>query len=296
MHLVDLGVILKVLVCLKSTGRLDISKADELIAQIRPFVPDDFTRKPRYFIDLERFKATELRFFGLYAAPVFFLKCCNDPAITEHFLQFFVAYRLLHGVDGKISESDLNIASQLIEKFVHEFPRIYGEEQVSFNVHSLLHLTEFSKKYGPVNNYSAYRYENFYQLLRKWIRKGSHYFEQVYTRWSQTSGKVKRKVSTNFGSFSLRSNKKDSCVLLQNDKIAIIQKITKTINGPVFKCNVFQKQQSFFEYPITSAYLQIFEVGELSETEETFTLKDIKRKMMRIPLEEDFVVMPLIHT
>lgn len=295
MHLVDLGVVCKIFTQLKGKKLLNIELADAFITQMVSYIPNDFTRRPRSFLELEHYKATEFRLLALYIAPIILFKACHDQKITAHFLLLYVAYRLLMGEKGSISPDNLDMADAMIRKFVNDFPDIYGEEQVSFNVHALLHLVEFARKYGPIDQYSAYRYENWYQLLRKWIRKSSHYFQQVFTRWNQMSGKMKRKTTTKFGSYDLKSNKKDCCILLHDERVAIIKKITRTVNGPQFSVQTYRQKESLFEYPISSSHLNIYKVNKLETSQEIILPSAIMKKMLRIPFEDSFVTIPMLH-
>lgn len=295
MHLVDLGVVLKMFRILIERKQFNKTKADEVVKRLKKFVPEEFPRKIRSFDDLDKFKASEGRILALYLAPVFLLECCENESALPHFLLFFVAYRLLMGKNGVIPEEDLHLADRLMRKFVLEFPHIYGRDKISFNVHCLLHLVHFARLYGPLHTFSAYKYENHYQLLRKWLRKSSHHFQQVYTRWWQTQGQVIRKQNIEFGSFLLRSNKKDSGVLLKDNRVGIIKKKSLTAAGFEFKVKLFKTYDYFFDYPIDSRELNIFCVKDLSEEEVVIKQSDIKTKMFLIPIAASFITVPILH-
>lgn len=293
MHLVDLGVVMKTFCCIKEMKKLSVPKANEILANIKKYVPEDFARQPRTIDDMERYKATEWRLFGLYIGPVILYYACKDVNIILHYLNLFIAYRILHGVNGIVTDDNIKIAQNLIENFVSDYPKIYGKEKVSSNIHVLLHLTSFVKMYGPVDNFTAYEFENFYQLLRKWIRKASDYFNQIYTRWWQSNGIITRKTSKPFGSFVLRANTKDSCIMLQNGQIGLIVK--KVDGGLKFQCKIYKNVENFFMLPIESSNLNIFKVSDLGPDIFLIDLKCIKTKMFRMPFDGNYVVMPILH-
>lgn len=296
MHLIDLGVIPKLFTRLIELGIFDVSKADALVLKLNKFIPDEFPRKLRCFDDVKKFKAAQGRMLGLYLAPFFFLECVDDIRYFKHFMLFYVAYRILMGENGTVTEENLEIADMLIKKFVLEFPLLYGADRVSFNIHCLLHIVDFVRVYGPLEDFSAYKYENYYQLLRKWLRKGSHYFEQIFTRWTQTNGQVLKKQNTSFGQTTLRANSKDCCVLLKNGDVAIIHKKTLTSAGIIYRAKVFQEKNGFFDYPLDSQVLDIFCVNTLSEEVITIDKRDMKKKMFLVPYGNGFVVIPIIHS
>ena len=57
-------------------------------------------------------------------------------------------------------------AHSLIEYFILEGANLY-EHFCVFNTHSLLHLAEDSKKYGPLDLFSAFPFESYMQYLKK---------------------------------------------------------------------------------------------------------------------------------
>ena len=52
--------------------------------------------------------------------------------------------------------------------FVKSFSTLYGKEYISDNVHNLLHLCNDVRKYGPLDVFSAFKFENFMQAIKNW--------------------------------------------------------------------------------------------------------------------------------
>lgn len=295
MHTADLGITHFVLEKLIERHDIDLKSAERLITNLRPYIPSEFPRKLRSLKEIKRYKATEFRFFALYFGIIFLKTCCKNEAAVNHFLEFSVAYRLLMGKNGEVDSLNLNRARHLLKKFVSKFPSIYGREYVSFNVHALLHLPDYVEQFGPVDGFSCYKYENYYQMLRKWIRKPSNYFVQILRRWIQTEGEVKKKCDGARKSFVINSSKKDCCLLLKDKSVFIVTEIgddcyfgQRYINA----CGIF----NIPEISLSAVEMNIFKVCELSDAVEKISFEEVELKMVRIPIEaEKFVVMPFLH-
>lgn len=75
------------------------------------------------------------------------------------------------------------IAKRLLMEFSIELTRIYGALNASFNFHSLLHIADdVNFLHAPIDNYSAFKFENFLQYVKKLIRKGDHCIKQIHNR------------------------------------------------------------------------------------------------------------------
>jgi len=73
----------------------------------------------------------------------------------------------------------LNFAEALFNNFVTSFQVLYGIEYLSHNVHNLLHLFSDVRTFGPVDNFSAFRFENFMTSIKKQIRKNEKLLQQL---------------------------------------------------------------------------------------------------------------------
>lgn len=56
------------------------------------------------------------------------------------------------------------ITSELIIEFVKKFAELYGKENVSYNVHSLIHLADDVKTFGHLDGYSAFKFANYEEI------------------------------------------------------------------------------------------------------------------------------------
>lgn len=174
MHVVCIGVMKRMIsfwVKGKKTFRIQQEKLNSLdlsIKSLRKYFPSDFSRLPRSILDFEYWKATELRSFLLYTGP-FLLKRILKKYQYYHFM-------LLHGTSLRLlmaNETHLlynEQATSFLIEFLNDYKIIYGPEYISYNVHNLIHLHECVKIYGPLDKFSAFKYENHLQDLKKKIK------------------------------------------------------------------------------------------------------------------------------
>lgn len=95
MHLIDLGVTKKMLTLFLSQNKKLKTRMSEDYIQMIPFIPKEFSRKPRSFEELPRFKATEFRQIVMYTGITLFKKYFSDE-MYEHFLSLCCACRILN--------------------------------------------------------------------------------------------------------------------------------------------------------------------------------------------------------
>lgn len=64
----------------------------------------------------------------------------------------------------------LSYVQELVFFFIKTFIKLYGIH-VSHNVHSLFHLVDDVRRFGPLDDFSAFKFENYMQTLKKLLRK-----------------------------------------------------------------------------------------------------------------------------
>ena len=99
--------------------------------------PHNFKRSPRSLLELKYWKAHELKHFLLYYGP-FILRTINED-IRTHILKLSVAIRLLL---DPITEACVNAAEKLLQEFISETPRLYGNLSQTHNHHLLRHIPD----------------------------------------------------------------------------------------------------------------------------------------------------------
>lgn len=157
-----------------------INSISKLLIEMRISIPIEFARKPRELHFLSLWKATELRQFILYTGPII-LKNYINKNIFKNFLTLHVAIRLL------CSPNLLHItyAESLLEHFVQSFAILYGSQHISHNVHALTHLADDVRKFGILDTFSAFRYENYLRKIKQFLRKAERPLQQIHNRLTE---------------------------------------------------------------------------------------------------------------
>ncbi|XP_039313132.1 uncharacterized protein LOC120359508 [Solenopsis invicta] len=328
MHLICLGVMRKLLYLWLSKSKQpyslnaqSIQRLSVLFENIASFVPNEFSRKPRSLQLVKYFKATEYRLLLLYTGPVV-LKNILDKNLFNHFLVLHVSVRILCSDDYS---QYIEYAGQLLEKFVDAMPHLYHESFVSHNVHGLIHVIQDVKTFGPLDNYSAFKYENFLQHLKRVVKKYAQPLEQLYNRYHEIKSNVKRTdyrttklvVSESQNTYCILPNGKraplyteaisinyrfrvntinDNCCILTNGDIVQITKFSYDFEKEeLIICGKrYERKDNLFTIPCESSLLQIYVVSQLSQ-EKMWPLNKIKNKMFVLPYKNKFVVLPLLH-
>lgn len=320
MHLVCLGVVKK-LFKLWTTDhlsvRLQVRKlcliSDRLLKHVSVFVPLEFQRKPRSLMVYKQWKATEFRQFLLYSGPVV-LKDVVSIDVYNHFLSLHVAISIL--ASNELHLKLINYAEELLRHFVISFEVLYGIHNSSHNIHGLLHLADDVKYHGTLDEFSAFKFENFMQQLKKMIRKSDKPLQQISRRYVERKniglfGNIKKVNRTipcnnknnyfNFNGFTLIShNSKNNCCILKTGEIILIKEFLFDTNSKLYglKGKQFLEQDDLYITPCPSSLLGIYVVGKLSSIS-TWTICQVQKKCFRYRLPwniNKYVVFPLLHS
>lgn len=183
MHLICLGII-KTILCVITTGRKNaslgsptIEKINKRIKKFKKYVPSEFVRHPESLAFVNQWKATQFRQFLLYVGYAAMVNIVPQN-IFKIFLRLSIATRILCSTQSELYDE----AHRQILHFLEEFSDIFGEEYLSHNFHNLCHLRDDVELHGPLDNFSAFRYENFMQQILQDIRKPDKILQQIYRR------------------------------------------------------------------------------------------------------------------
>jgi len=328
MHLTCLGVMKRLLICwLKGplATRLCTRKVEQLTSNLLefiPFIPREFCRKPRSVIDILRWKATELRQFLLYTGPVALLNVLPQP-LYENFLLLFVGIALL--CNPKLCEGYCDYASNILITCVENMKVLYGNGMIVYNVHGLVHLADDVRRFGVLDNFSAFPFENKLQSLKRLVRKPSCILQQIARRLHEkqnTYKKQQRKACTfkqqhsmgpvlplpgmgytkQYGLMHLDDtvvalNVADNCVAKKDGNPCVVRNILSAGPHTCLVVENFKQICSFFDYPLPSSSLNIYRASHLSGILELIDVADIACKCVKLPLnDESFVILPLLHS
>lgn len=170
MHLVCLGVMKKLLLFwvkgrqgIRMTN-LQIKTTSAHLLLLCPSISKEFARKPRPLEEIDRFKATELRQLLLYTGLVIF-RDNLDKSKYYHFLTLSIAIRILINKESHVTL--IHYAHDLLTHFVQNYSVLYGPKHLSYNVHNLIHICTNVLSLGPLDKYSAFKYEKYMQQIKK---------------------------------------------------------------------------------------------------------------------------------
>ena len=318
MHLVCLGVVRKMLNWFKSGSfkvrmkSAEINRISEHLLFISNLIPFEINRKPRSLLELANWKATEFRTFLLYTGPVVLKKILTKELYT-HFLKLHVAMRILLNPFLCIDQNQL--ASDLLREYVTQAPVLYGEEFMSYNVHSLIHLSSDALRYGHLDRISAFPFENLLGNLKRKIRKHDKELPQIVRRCVEYEIHRKLKsnngnqlnfygdhydgpISVNFKGYQykkvsiqklrLSTLNPDSCVILKNGEILRIRNILRNDDGAItFAGNFFKTKKNLYHFNsfsngvsslFLSSSLDVFKVSDLDNVMSFVSIKYLKCK------------------
>lgn len=338
MHLILLGVMKKMLVGTwifgKPPHKLPSRIIDEMSTQLislKSYIPCEFSRKPRSLKEAKRFKATEFRLFLLYLGPIV-LKGILDSTKYDHFITLHYAISIL--VSNKAFECQyVDYAEQLLKHFVVSCGLIYSKEFMMHNIHNLLHISNDVRKFGPLDVFSNFPFENFLGQLKKLLRKSSDVLPQIVRRLSEIQHLSYENFNKNnthiltTSEFELLKIKQTNNILAEHcfgpqfeELIFPMYKLTLAINNRCckLKCNTiieifsfgYESQSKlpivigkkylnvidFFKKPNHSSLIGIHFVSELNQYDEFWHITEILTKLVRLPLNnKGYVVFPLLH-
>nr|XP_034195292.1 uncharacterized protein LOC117611451 [Osmia lignaria] len=307
MHLVCLGVTKKILSAWISRKFSRLSKLSgshlagmsARLDRLREFCPSEFGRRPRSLVYYAKYKATEFRQFLLYTGPVMAYGLLNDNLYT-HFLFLHTAIRIL------ASQSP---SGQFL-KFVLRSEKLYGPNFCSYNVHGLLHLTNYVRRLCPLDSFSAFPYESNVRILRKYCRKPGLPLQQFVNRMAeiQTHGANRvrvvassdievsmplgcgtdilqyRRIQFNGMSFSLHV--RDNCCILRDGAICILSSIAEHTNTFRLGVQKFTEVGDIFDIGIKSSAVGLYKCRYLSP-EFNISPHDVYSKCFRMPFPGD---------
>lgn len=249
--------------------------------------------------------------FLLYTGEVL-LKNILPNAHYDHFVQLFCAIRIL--CDPKLCVLKNNIAHEILKAYVHDFEFLYERSAVGYNIHNLLHLAADVNRLGHLDNFSAFRFENYMQFLKKLIRKKNQPLQQLHNRLHEIEYCTQKKKTT-FEPHALLSNGlEDGYRDLKYGQIKYSVEPPNNyclIGGNVFKifcifendldiyisgnfiCNLRELfVQPFSSFELNISYTNTLEVIE--DEKKTFAIQSIQYKIMSLVQNNKRIFIPIL--
>lgn len=320
MHAVCLGVMKKLLnswvggsLKVRLQARV-VNNITEHIISLRNFIPEEINRKPRSLSDLQRWKATEFRTFLLYIGPIVLKNI--DIGVYEHYLLFHSSIFILSN-SKLIQRFGTDQTKKLLHTFITHCKEIYGLEYLVYNIHILSHLSDDVKRFGPLDSFSAFPFENYLGQIKKFIKSPNKPLQQIYNRLVElnNSNKVsselksaqflyehiqgpilkdnmingryfqyKKIILTNYVLTNNSYSVANSFCITSQDVVIEIHNIIKCNNKCLLVGKEFLSKEQLYNYPFDSKSLHIYVLKQLSELKMwTFNIKNMPSKCLVFP-------------
>lgn len=323
MHLVCIGVVKKLISFWVKGDKqvrlrnLDIMNLNKALKNLRSYIPKEFARLPRPATEIEYWKATELRQFLLYTGVI----------VLEHLLtrKFYKHFLLLHCSIKILASPDLyysynSQAENMLKMFVSMYSQLYGRDNVTYNVHGLVHLAENAKRHGPLDCFSAFPFENYLQVLKKKYKHSRNPLQQISNRIAEQLSL--RMVSTEklypqlmneldycsdflkdrkyyrkiiFENYSIELNERDNFILTHNEELIKIDHITKKGSLILFLGRKYVHVEKLYSTPLSSEVIYEYRIKEEFTELAAFSDLDIKSKCICIKLQSSSILLGLAH-
>lgn len=251
--------------------------------------------------------------------------------IFNHFLpaEYCPHFNALHAGLSILSNADHyrtnnECADNLLHWYVENYRKLYGSSSIVFTVHCIQHLAPQTLEHGPLDDVTAYPFENYMRFLKIMIHRPSDTLAQLFhgffvkSNFSHLMNKRNEDVqnfhkllnSSNtelpFGcgiefqkivyeNFELTSKQPDNCCYLKNNSVFLIEQITVHNNNPAVIGKVFKHLSSFLNYPGNSQDLGLF-IAKGHSQSQIFYANDIMKKAVALKLKEIYYIMPLLHS
>ena len=154
--------------------RKSMREIDDDLIKIRP--PDDISRLPRSLLTYKKWTATEWRNWLLYYSVPLLRGILRDRYFRHWTLLVSAMFNLLK---GSISMTMIDEADIKLQEFVSQTARLYGTENMSYNIHTLLHLAKAVRNCGPLWATSMFPFEGFNRVLLKFCHGTNHMAQQM---------------------------------------------------------------------------------------------------------------------
>jgi hypothetical protein len=301
-----------------------LEKLSEKLWILRPRIASDFQRRPRSFKHLSLWKATELRLFCLYLAPIVLPGIVND-SYFKNFMCLSVLMRIL--CHPQLCRNWNDYASELAETFLSQMKALYGERSLTYNAHSIIHLVADCQYYGSADSFSCFQYESFLYFLKKTVHSPNRPLEQAVNRilekgptlgFFQVGGNFPVLVNQFtvvkptcletvtseityykkiiFKETVLRGSSADGYILTKDTQVVAIKYIAMASGNIFIVGRSYMQLDEAFIYPCSSKRLDIFRVQNRSRILMCIPMKNVLCKLQYLELDSKCICIPILHT
>lgn len=268
-----------------------------------------------------------------YLGPVI-LKTYLPAGIYEHFLNLFCAITICSSrYHIRENTTFLPLAGHLLQNYVDKFVELYGVDQITYQIHDLIHLVDDVERFGALPGISSHQFLNMWSIIRDLITNSltkDYSLREVANNLSLYS-KLNRQVSTigqlpqlRHELFSekqkpfrymqaykmvhlmdgiiLSTDDKDKWFMTHDDKI--VEMLSAHYWNGEFRLygrNLINLS-NFFERPVESKLLGIYaaDKADVAVSGKSYKLSEIKCKLVSVDMDGDgpktAVFYPLLET
>lgn len=310
----------------KHDRRFEWSEAEQrqinhLLVQFNRELPSEIHRAIRSFEYIKRWKGTEFRTFILYVGIVV-LKDFVSAELYDHFLQLHCAVSICHSNTYK---KYLLIAKQLFDEYIEKHIDIFGIDEIVSNIHNLSHVVDDVNRFGNLNEFSAYEFENTLGKMKNSLKRCDKPLEQISRRitesflidkqhWLEnentfhpsvkymfqipTDPNVNRYRQIMFKPNVVLSSRKfgDKFFLTHDNEMVELDHVIRHNNSFRIFGFSLKNKGDFYSQPCSSRYLNTFVSDLERENGKCYQLKSIKCKLICLSYKTDHVLMLLQHS
>ena len=155
-----------------------VTAINSALLRIKP--PGEFRRTPRPIETSKYWKACEYRAWLLFYSIPILMEVGFPPDYLSHFSLLVSSMHIL--LNSCISKPRLEMAHLMLTRFYELIPELYPQTMCSLNVHSVIHLCDVVRQWGPLWCYSTFGFEN----LNGYIKKHCHGTKNVLPQLIQS--------------------------------------------------------------------------------------------------------------
>jgi hypothetical protein len=178
MHCILLGVVKTILNFLYVTLKINFKEVEERILKVLP--PSEITRIPDKIFKFQQWKANQSRAFLLHYAYGALKGLIPEEYLSHLMLLSEGIYILLK---SQISREDFEVAENKLNEFCANYTGLYGENNVTFNVHLVLHIPTMVLNAGPLFTYSLFPFESKNGQIIKFVRGKNRTIEEATNKF-----------------------------------------------------------------------------------------------------------------
>lgn len=285
--------------------------------------PFEINRPIRGIDELKHWKGTEYRTFLLYISVVALKGVFEHQYIYNHFLLYFCGVTICSS-DYHLKKLS-GVAEEAIKHFLEQFKIVYGEHCIFSNIHNLSHLMDDVRRFGCLDKFSTYGFENLLFIMKNLVRNGNLPLSQIAKRLIEIENSInfeeaskekqilKKQVKTDTVNLNLyfrgknyelyneielsdyridTSNENKWFLSRENELYEFKHAILLEQQQKFLYATKIKDKYDFFDKPFVSSALFVYASDcLLNDTANLLNVKDIKCKMFKVNVPD----IPLRH-